>query len=103
MNTEAKKQYMETLREKYFKADKKGKSKILDEYCENTGEDRKYAIKKFNYKVKIKDKKDYKKRKNKYDGEVIVKLVELFKIFDYPCGQNLVPMAKEYLKNRRTD
>lgn len=29
MNTEAKKQYMETLREKYFKADKKGKSKIV--------------------------------------------------------------------------
>ena len=60
MNTEAKKQYMETLREKYFKADKKGKSKILDEYCENTGEDRKYAIKKFNYKTRIKNRKDCK-------------------------------------------
>ncbi len=26
---------METLREKYFKANEKGKSLILDEYCNN--------------------------------------------------------------------
>jgi hypothetical protein len=101
MNTEAKKQYMETLREKYFKADKKGKSKILDEYCENTGENRKYAIKKFNYKVKIKDKKDYKKRKTKYTGEVISKLVELWEIFDYPCGQRLKPIISLELERLR--
>ncbi len=61
MNIEAKKQYMETLRARYFKADKKSKSLILDEYCKNTGEERKYVIKKFNYKVKLKDKKGYKK------------------------------------------
>jgi DNA-binding sugar fermentation-stimulating protein len=101
MNTEAKKQYMETLREKYFKANKKGKSKILDEYCENTGENRKYAIKKFNYKVKIKDKKDYQKRKTKYNGEVITRLVELWKIFDYPCGQRLKPAIKTELQRLR--
>jgi DNA-binding sugar fermentation-stimulating protein len=101
MNTEAKKQYMETLREKYFKADKKGKGKILDEYCENTGEDRKYAIKKFNYKVKIKDKEDYRKRKTKYNGEVVSQLVKLWKIFDYPCGQRLKPAIQTELPRLR--
>ncbi len=37
MNIETKKQYLETLRERYFKANKKGKSLILNEYCKNTG------------------------------------------------------------------
>jgi hypothetical protein len=92
---------MATVREKYFKADKKGKSNILDEYCVNTGENRKYAIKKFNYKVKVKNKKDYKKRKTKYNGEVITRLVELWKIFDYPCGQRLKPAIKTELQRLR--
>ncbi len=101
MNIEARKQYMKTLREKYFKADKKEKGLILDEYCRNTGQDRKYAIKKFNYKVKLKDKKDYKKRKKKYDGQVVAKLIELWKIFNYPCGQRLKPIIKEELERLR--
>lgn len=101
MNIETKKQYMETLRERYFKANKKGKSLILNEYCKNTGEDRKYVIKKFNYKVKLKDKKDYQKRKNKYDGKVIVKLVELWEIFDYPCGQIVKTCINEELERLR--
>lgn len=61
MNIEAKEQYMDTLRKKYFKANKKGKGVILDEYCRNTGQERKYAGKKFNYKVKLKEKKTGKK------------------------------------------
>lgn len=101
MNTEAKKQYMETLREKYFKASKKGKTKILDEYCNNTGEDRKYAIKKFNYKIKLKDKDIKRTRKEKYSGEVIAKLVELWKIFDYPCGQRLKVCIRDELEKLR--
>jgi len=43
MNIEARKQYMETLREKYFKASKKEKGIILNEYCRNTKQERKYA------------------------------------------------------------
>lgn len=58
MNLEGRKQYMETLREKYLKADKTGKGKILDEYCRNTGQDRKYVIKKFRYRVKLKEKRE---------------------------------------------
>jgi phage FluMu gp28-like protein len=73
----------------------------LDEYCENTGEDRKYAIKKFNYKVKIKDKEDYRKRKTKYNGEVVSQLVKLWKIFDYPCGQRLKPAIQTELPRLR--
>ena len=55
MDYEAKKQYMEILQEKYLKAQsRKEKSSILDEYCRNTGQDRKYTIKKFRNKVRLK-------------------------------------------------
>jgi hypothetical protein len=49
----------------------------------------------------VKDKKDYKKRKTKYNGEVIAKLVELWKIFDYPCSQRLKPAIKTELQRLR--
>ena len=87
MNIEAKQQYMETLREKYLKANKQGKGKILDEYCENIGQERKYVSKKFRYKVKLKERR--KQRKEYYDSSVKVVLAEIWKIFDYPCGQRL--------------
>lgn len=94
MDTSSKQQYMQTLREKYFKATKKEKGAILDEYCKNTGEDRKHAIKKFNYKVKIKKPHERKRRKEVYGGAVRAVLVELWEIFDKPCGQRLKPLIE---------
>jgi len=92
MNIEARKQYMETLRERYLKADKKEKGKILDEYCRNTNQDRKYVSKKFRYKVKLKETR--KPKKEYYDGSAKAALSQIWKIFDYPCGQRLKPLAE---------
>lgn len=101
MNIEARKQYMDTLRERYFKSNKKEKGKILDEYCRNTKQERKHAIKKFNYKVKLKKKEDKKKRACFYNGNVIAVLVEIWKIFDYPCGQRLEEILNIEVENLR--
>jgi hypothetical protein len=101
MNIEARKQYMETLRERYFKANKKGKGEILNEYCRNTKQERKYVIKKFNYKVKLKRKEDKKKRICFYGGNVIAILVEIWKIFDHPCGQRMEEILSEEVENLR--
>jgi len=101
MNIEARKQYMDTLRERYFKASKKDKGEILNEYCRNTGQERKYAIKKFNYKVKLKSEEDRKKRACFYDGAVIAVLAEIWKIFDYPCGQRLKEILDTETENLR--
>jgi hypothetical protein len=97
MDKESKKQYMNTLREKYFKSSKKDKGKILNEYCRSSKEERKYAIKKLNYKIKLKKKEERKKRKENYDGHVKTTLVELWEIFDRPCGQRLKPLIKDEL------
>lgn len=96
MNFEARNQYMETLREKYLKAGKKEKGRILNEYCRNTGQERKYVIKKLGYKAGLKPAgSQRKRRKEYYDGEVKAALAKLWTIFDYPCGQRLEPILKD--------
>ncbi|MGB9609309.1 MAG: hypothetical protein ACPL3E_02950 [Minisyncoccia bacterium] len=55
MNFEAINQYIETLRERYFKENKKEKGQILDEYCRNTGKEKKYVIKKIQLPREIKN------------------------------------------------
>ncbi len=102
MDIEARKQYMDTLRERYFKAGKKEKGKILNEYCGNTKQERKHAIKKFNYKVKTKKKEERKNRACFYGGEVIAALAEVWKIFDRPCGQRMEEILKTETENLRS-
>lgn len=102
MNKEARNQYMETLREKYLAGSRKEKGALLDEYCRNTGQERKYASKKFNYKVKIKKKEEYKKRACFYDSTVIAVLVKIWTIFDYPCGQRLIEILETETEKLRS-
>lgn len=97
MDKISKEQYMETLRIKYFKGDKKEKTKILNEYCGNTKEDRKHAIKKFNCKIKTKKAGERKKRKEYYDSYVKSALVDIWNIFDRPCGQRMKPVIDSEL------
>ncbi len=68
---------MDTLGHGYLKASKKEKGKILDEYCRNTGEERKYAIKKFQEKVKTKTKEERKNRQEHYNDKGKVALAKM--------------------------
>jgi hypothetical protein len=103
MDLNARTQYMGTLREKYLQtASKKEKGRILDEYCKNTGQERKYAIKKFRYKAGVKPTGSQRKaRKEYYDGRVKSALATLWKIFDYPCGARLTPLLKDEAEKLR--
>lgn len=103
MNFKARNQYMETIRETYFRASKKGKGRILDEYCRNTGQNRKYVIKKLRYKAGLKSEESQRKRRKEYyNGEVKAALAKLWAIFDYPCGQRLEPLLKDEAIRLRT-
>jgi hypothetical protein len=96
MDMHSRKEYLQVLREKYIKAQsKKEKSQILDEYCGNTGQVRKYVIRRIQARVNLCTCK--KKRKALYDGEVTAALVKIWSIFDYPCGQRLKPILTEEL------
>ena len=94
MNMDARKGYLKVLQDRYFKArSKKEKSAILDEYCRNTGQNRKYVIRKINSPLLLKPKKK-KTRKRTYDGYVRAALACVWDIFDRPCGQRLAPLLK---------
>ena len=99
MNIQAKEQYMETLRERYLTSNKKEKGLILDEFCRNTKQERKYVIKKFRYKVRL--KKERKKRRENYDGEVKTVLAKIWEIFDYPCGSRLKTLLTDETEKLR--
>jgi hypothetical protein len=95
MDMHARNQYLETLlRERgYHLRSKKEKSLLLDEYCQNTGQARKYVIRKIRSGGYSKSGQR-KRRRTIYDGRVMTALTRLWRIFDYPCGQRLAPLAK---------
>ncbi|MDP2969293.1 MAG: hypothetical protein Q8P64_08835, partial [Deltaproteobacteria bacterium] len=82
------------LSERYRRAKaKKEKSQILDEYCHNTGQVRKYVIRKIQPGIDLRPK-PRRKRKQTYDGQVIAPLAKVWEIFDCPCGQRLKPILE---------
>lgn len=94
MDMYSRNQYLKRLRQRYLEArSKKAKSKILDEYCKNTSQNRKYVIRKIQPRISL-ETKPRKKRKVVYDGEVKAALAQVWEIFDYPCGQRLEPLLK---------
>lgn len=103
MNMEAKNQYLHTLITQmggYHLVGRKEKSRILDEYCRVTGQDRKHVIRKIksgSYVLAMRKEKGEVKRTRKsyYDGDVAKHLITLWGIFDRPCGQRM----KEQIAN----
>jgi hypothetical protein len=101
MSLSARKEYLLVIREKYYQArDKKEKTRLLDEYCENTGQARKYVIRKIHEDLRLLVGKK-KSRRSPYDGEVIAALIRVWEIFDYPCGQRLKPLLGQELQRLR--
>jgi len=93
MDMHSRNEYLKVIGESYFKAKtRKEKTELLDEYCRNTGQSRKYVIWKI-HQVAIKTKQR-KKRKETYDGQVGAVLARVWEIFDYPCGQRFKPLLE---------
>ena len=94
MDMNARNQYLKVLQGKYFMTkSRKEKSLILNEYCKNTHQNRKYVIRKIRSPVSLR----VKRRGGKpiiYDGYVKTALAKLWDIFDEPCGQRLAPLLK---------
>ena len=93
-------EYLKVIKESYFKArNRKEKTQLLDEYCRNTGQSRKYVIWKIHRAVF--KPKQRKKRKETYDGQVTAALAKIWGIFDYPCGQRLKPLLETEVERLR--
>jgi hypothetical protein len=93
MDMRSRKQYLKVLITQYVKADRRGKGLLLDEYCKNIGQNRKYAIRKIN-DLLFKEQPPRKKRAVYYGSEVRRALLWFWKLFDHPCGQRLAPVLR---------
>ena len=96
----SRKQYLQTLMERYLKARKRQKGSILDEYCRNTGQNRNYVIRKIG-RLASTEPRPPRKRAPHYGQETARALEKLWKIFDYPCGQRLRPLIETELERLR--
>lgn len=88
MSMSARNEYLEELQKEYLKATKKEKSRLLNEARRRTSLARKYLIRKLRPAVSYKPKAR-KQRASAYDGPVIAALVQVWTIYDYPCGLRL--------------
>jgi len=101
MDMHSRNEYLKQLQQRYFMAgSRKEKSAILDEYCTNTHQNRKYVISRLHSFLSSRPK-ERRKRKQIYDGYVKAALAKIWEIFDYPCGQRLAPLLKTEVSRLR--
>jgi hypothetical protein len=95
-------QYLEEVRKEYVRADKRGRSKLLSEARRRTRLNRKYLIRILNGTKAGEAKQPARRtRRRSYGVAVLSSLVEVWEIFDYPCGQRLEPALKQEVERLR--
>ena len=102
MSQPARDEYLEKMRDRYRRYDGRlAKTKLLDEFCQITGHERKYANKLLkrlrgpNRKGGSRSKK--RGRERIYALEVVGIIFEIWKHSEQPCGKRLAPMLKDWL------
>lgn len=106
MTVATKKELLKGSLQRYLKADKKEKQKILDELVHHTGMHRKSVIRAL-ASLRKKDpwKEGEKKsgRKVYYGSDVMAALRDVWETSYYICGERLHPVVKEYIRILRRD
>jgi hypothetical protein len=90
-------EYVQAIRERYQKASKAVKTKILDEFTEATGLHRKAAIRLLN-RVKKPSVTRRRGRPRKYSNEVVVALKTVWEAGDRLCSKRLHPFLPEMVR-----
>ena len=96
----AREQYLARVREEYGKANKRTKTRLLNEARKRTKLNRKVLIGKLAHPLKPEPGKRGPRRAT-YGAEVVTALVKVWEIFDYPCGQRLAPALREQIEGLR--
>jgi len=96
MSQMSKREYLIQLKRKYWKAKRKVKSQLLNDFCDFTQYDRKYALYLLNNPVPAKWKR-YKTRSRIYDQEVIDPLLILWRASNEICAERFHPFIPALL------
>ena len=93
MSQELKENGLPKVRARYKKRSREGKSRMIDELCEDQGYERKYAIKLLNDALPAPSGQSHAGPLPQYDAiEPIVK--QLWLAAEQPCGKRLVPILR---------
>jgi len=94
MSQRSKREMIEAIHPRYLKANRAGKTQILDEFIATTGYHRKYAIRVLKHGAKAKGIKKVGRRKT-YQGEVVQALEQIWEIYGRICSKRLHPYMSE--------
>jgi hypothetical protein len=97
MSQLATKELLSQVRQRYTKAGRTYKTRLLDEFCKNTGYSRKHACKLLN--GSLPKRKARPGRKKVYDDKVKHVLKEVWMASDQLCSKLLKPVLKDYLRS----
>lgn len=98
----AREQYLAEVRKEYKRTDESGRSRLLDEAEKRTKYNRKYLIRVLNRERGPElVKRRRRKRKAEYGAAVVTALVQVWDIFEQPCGQRLNVVLREQVERLR--
>ena len=97
MSQQSKRELVEAIRERYLKASKPEKTKIIDEFVATTGYHRKHAIRLLKRGTSNRQGKP-RGRKATYQGEVVTVLEQIWEICGRICSRRLHPHLPEMVK-----
>jgi len=100
MVSQSKNEYLAKIKDRYRHANRKGKERILDEFCEVCGHHRKHAIRLLNKDGRKKQKKPG--RPSKYGPEEIQVLESIWLSSNRPCASRLAGMTSLWLPHYET-
>jgi len=96
----ARRQYLDEVGKEYQRAGEKGRGRLLDEAEKRTGLNRKYLIRILNHPPGQRLRKR-RRRRAEYGAAVVTALVEVWDIFEQPCGQRMVAVLRSEVDHLR--
>jgi hypothetical protein len=96
MSQEIKENWLPKVRSRYARRDREGKSRMLDELCEDHGYERKYAIKLLKGSLPAASSRSRPGPASQY--EIIEPIVrQMWLAAEQPCGKRLAPILRQWL------
>jgi len=96
----ARKQYLKELGKEYQGVDSRARGRLLDEAEKRTGLNRKYLIRVLNHPVEARPRRRTR-RGATYGAATVTALIQVWDIFEQPCGQRLAAILGRELKRLR--
>lgn len=89
MTKTTRKELLSAIKQRYLKATREEKTEILNEFCNSTGYNRLYAIRILQAGHQYRSWT--RKRPSTYSPELLLLIIKLWELLDYPCGTRLKP------------